>query len=286
VQDSRPMWGARTLLAALAALAVLSGCGGQNKPKALPPVEAVVWAVGDGADGRPPAGRVARMVIRDRPAGFLYLGDVYETGTATEFRRNYHRVYQRLNPITAPTPGNHEWGNASTGYFPYWGAVKGRSLGPWYRSRIGSWEVLSLNSEAPHGKGSAQLRWLRANLEKPGSCRIALLHRPYLSAGDHGDARSLRTLWRTLQGHVTMVLSGHDHNMQRAYPEGGITQYVSGAGGRKRYGVHPDGRFAFTNDTFYGGLRIELRRGLARTEFRALRGGVLDRNTVRCRPLG
>ena len=226
------------------------------------------------------------MVRQGRPDHFLYLGDVYETGTAAEFRRNYHPAYRRLNRVTAPTPGNHEWGNRFSGYFPYWRAVKGRSLQPWYRFRVGTWEVLSLNSEAPHGEGSAQLRWLQDNLRSPGSCRMAFLHRPYLSAGDHGDARSLRPLWDALRGHATMVLSGHDHNMQRAYPRDGITQYVSGAGGRKRYAVHPDARFPFKNDTDYGGLRIELRRGLARTEFRDVRGRVLDRNAVRCRPLG
>ena len=139
---------------------------------AIPPAgtrAAVVWAVGDGADGSRRAKRLARLIAADRPHRFLYLGDVYERGTAREFRRHYDPVYGALARVTAPTPGNHEWGRRTEGYYPYWRRKKGRLQRPWYAFRL----ILSLNSQASHGPRSAQLRWLRAQLREPGTCRLA-----------------------------------------------------------------------------------------------------------------
>ncbi len=247
----------------------------------------VVWAVGDGADGSRQGKQVARMIRRDRPARFLYLGDVYERGTAAEFRRNYSSVYGPLNRITAPTPGNHEWANRRTGYFPYWRRAKRRSQPSYYRFRLGGWDILSLNSETSHGRGSRQQRWLSRAVRDPGTCRLAFMHRPYRSAGLHGDTRSLGALWRTLRGHARIVLAGHDHDMQRLRRRDGLTQYVSGAGGRGRYPLNRrDPRLAFGRADRFGALRIELRADRAKLEFRSATGAVLDKSEVRCRPLG
>ena len=99
---------------AAAALAMTAGGAGQPEPRA------VVWAVGDGADGSAPARRLARMIERDEPDAVLYLGDVYPSGTAEDYERNFEPVYGRLASIMWPTAGNHEWGNREVGYYPYW----------------------------------------------------------------------------------------------------------------------------------------------------------------------
>lgn len=277
---------ATCLLAAAGLLA--AGCGAAappERPQASTPT--VLWAVGDGADGGSQGRQVARLIRADRPDRFLYLGDVYERGTAAEFRHNYSPAYGRLNRIAAPTPGNHEWGNRRSGYFPYWRRAKGRPLAGWYRFRAGGWEVLSLNSEAANGAGSSQQRWLRRVLAKRrGTCRIAFLHRPYMSAGAYRPGQTgLRSLWRALRGHARLVLAGHDHNMQRLRRRDGMNQYVAGAGGRERYGVHSDRRLAFASARSYGALRIELSGAAATLQFRSAAGRVLDRSRVRCRPL-
>lgn len=62
---------------------------------------AVVWAVGDGANGSDTARAVARGIAGDRPNRVLYLGDVYERGTADDFRKGYNTVYGALTSITA-----------------------------------------------------------------------------------------------------------------------------------------------------------------------------------------
>ena len=267
----------------IAALAALVGASLGGAPAQAPETAAVVWAVGDGANGSTAAKRVAARIAADRPARLLYLGDVYPRGTASDYRRNWSPVYGRLARRTDPTPGNHEWGNRRVGYFPYWRRVEGRAQRQWYRFRLAGWEILSLNSQAPHGPRSPQARWLRAALRPGGTCRIAFWHRPSFSAGTmHGDAPDVAPLWNALRGRARLVLAGHDHNMQRFKPRDGLTQYVSGAGGHVRYALRRDPRLAFARRDVDGALRIALRRGRATLEFRSVGGRVLDRSEARC----
>jgi hypothetical protein len=246
---------------------------------------AVIWAVGDGADGSTAARRLAERISADRPDRLLYLGDVYERGSADDFRAGYATVYGSLAAITAPTPGNHDWPAHPDGYDRYWRAQTGAATPPWYAFRAGGWRVISLNSEAPHDAGSAQLRWLRAELRRStGTCTVAFWHRPLQSAGRHGDQADVAPLWDALRGRASLVLNGHDHDSQRMRPRDGITQIVAGAGGKSRYGLGDDPRLAFGDDRRDAALRMELRRGSATLTFVSARGDTLDRSRVGCRP--
>jgi hypothetical protein len=244
---------------------------------------AVVWAVGDVATPGRNADRIGALVRRGKPDRFLYLGDVYETGTANDFRRWYQPRFGSLARITDPTPGNHEWGNRFSGYYRYWAGRKGRRQPPWSETRVAGWDILSLNSQAAHGPGSPQVRWLDRALKGPGDCRIAFWHRPRYSAGAYGDEADLDPLWNALAGHARIVISGHDHNLQRHSPHGGITQYVAGAGGRNRYRLHPGASsMVWGRDDVDGALRIVLKPGRALLEFRSTTGRLLDRSRQTC----
>jgi hypothetical protein len=252
-------------------------------PAAAQTDRAVVWAAGDVATPGVRADRVAALVRRGRPDRFLYLGDVYETGTAADFRDWYQPRLGQLARVTEPTIGNHEWENRFEGYYRYWYGRKGHRVAPWSKTEIAGWELLNLNSQAPHGTDSAQLRWLRRALEGPGNCRIAFWHRPRYSQGVHGDAPDLNPFWGTLAGHARIVLSGHDHDLQRHSPQRGLTQYVVGAGGRGRYSLRDDpSTMVWGTDRVDGALRMVLKPGRALLEFRAPSGRVLDRSTRRC----
>ena len=260
--------------------------------RSVPGDRAVLWAVGDGADGSDRAKAVAARIAAGRVDRFLYLGDVYGSagiagvltadGSAEDFRERYHPVYGALAERTAPTPGNHEWARREEGYEPYWTRVHGPPP-TYYAFTAGGWRILSLNSEAPRGAGSAQLAWLRDQLRAPGTCRLAFLHRPRFSAGRHGDHAELQPLWEALEGRVAIAVAGHDHNMQRLRPIGGVTPLVSGAGGHGLYEAEPDPRVAFSDDDTFGALRIDLRPGRADLAFVASDGRVLDRHRVGCR---
>jgi hypothetical protein len=257
-----------------------------------PARRAVVWAVGDGADGGAAAKAVAGRIRAGPIDRFLYLGDVYGPqplaflrgdGSAADYRTRYAPVYGALAPRTAPTPGNHEWPQRGDGYEPYWRRVMGRTPPAYYRFSIAGWQILSLNSEAPHDRGSPQVRWLARQVARPGTCRLAFWHRPRFSAGRHGDQPDTAPLWDALRARATLVVNGHDHDMQRLRPAGGVTELVSGAGGHGLYGLHPDRRRVFGDDHTYGALRIDLRPGHARLRFVAAGGRVLDSSAVRCR---
>lgn len=244
---------------------------------------ATVWAVGDGGNGSAAAKRVARRIARSRPDRVLYLGDVYDWDSAAEFARQYGSVYGRLARITAPTPGNHDTPTRE-GYDPYWRRVKRKSPPSFYAFRIAGWQILSLNSEVAHGSSSAQVRWLRARVRRRGNCRLAFWHRPRYSAGTHhGDERDMAPVWDALRGRASIVVAGHEHDMQRLKRVDGITPFVSGAGGKDLYDIdRGDERLEFANDSQRGALRLELERGLARFAFVSAGGRTLDSGAVRC----
>jgi hypothetical protein len=277
----------RFLVAAAAAALAVAAVASAGAPTPHPSQDerAVVWAAGDVATAGVRADRVAALVRRGEPDRFLYLGDVYETGTAGEFRRWYHPRFGRLARITAPTVGNHEWDRRFQGYYPYWYRRKGQRLAPWFKTQIAGWEILSLNSQAQHGTDSAQLSWLRAALEGPGDCRIAFWHRPRYSEGAYGGAGYLNPFWTALAGHARIVLNGHDHNLQRHAPQLGMVEYVVGAGGRGRYKLHRGpSTMVWGTDRFDGALRMVLTPGRALLEFRAPSGRLLDRSRATCSP--
>jgi hypothetical protein len=294
----RAMRRRRIVVAPVAVAAVLAGmaagrpggdadrapAGGWAFVPSVPGERAVVWAVGDGADGGRNGQAVAARIARGPVSRLLYLGDVYENGTAEEFATGYDRTYGRLARITAPTSGNHDARNETTGYDAYWRRVHGVPPPDWYAFRAGAWTILALDSEAPHDRGSAQHRWLRRQVRTPGTCRIAFLHRPRFSAGDHGDQRDVEPLVQALRGRAAIVVGGHDHDMQRYRPIDGITHFVSGAGGHSHYEVDADRRLAFGDDRSNGALRLDLRAGVARHAFVTAQGRTLEEGTVRCRP--
>ena len=246
---------------------------------------AVVWAVGDGADGSDDAKAVAARIARGPVDRVLYLGDVYEDGTGEDFEENYATVYGRLASVTAPTSGNHDSDNERTGYDPYWRRAHGVSPPDWYGFRAGGWRILSLDSELPREARSVQRRWLTRQLRAPGTCRIAFWHRPRFSAGTtHGDQEDVAPLWNALRGRAAIALAAHEHGLQRFKPIDGITQFVSGAGGRELYDLAEDDRLAFGDDDTHGALRLVLRPGVAAYAFVGADGRTLDSGTVRCRP--
>lgn len=117
--------GGAAVVIALIAYVLLSHGDGESAASSLAFAEsdytaesAVVWAVGDGADGGPDAIALAETIPADIDR-FLYLGDVYDEGTAEEYEANYAPVYGHLDAVTSPVVGNHEWPNVAEGFIPY-----------------------------------------------------------------------------------------------------------------------------------------------------------------------
>jgi hypothetical protein len=287
-------------LLALTALALTAGCGGGDAD----PKSAVVWAVGDGPDGSSDAKRVADWIVDQRPDRLFYLGDVYREPDYTDeeeeagedekdgasesdnpMRDYYDPAYGALKEVTTPVAGDHEWDDDREDYLAYWREARGEQLPSWYSLDVAGWQVVALNTEDDIGAGSPQLDWLAEQMREAGTCRIVLMHRPRFTAGDDGDHDDLAPVWDAISGRAAMVLSGDDHNMQRFGPVDGVTQFVSGAGGRSNYDVDEDDpRLAFADDDSDGALRLELRPGSARHSFVERGGSTLDSGQIRCAP--
>jgi hypothetical protein len=243
-----------------------------------PAGSADIWAVGDGADGKPIARDVVRLMAATKPDRLLQLGDVYGP-----YAKLMDQAYGGLADRIAATPGNHDWHKPARirEYLDYWeNKPQGRAL--YYEFDIAGWQILSLNSEIPLEPTSAQMTWLNGQLSGPGDCRIAFSHRPRYSAGRHGDQQDMDVVWNAMRGHVALVLAGHDHDMQRFKPTDGITEMVIGSGGHSHYVVHDDAQLAFGDDTHNGALHLQLSPGLAKYAFTAVDGTVLDSGQLTC----
>jgi hypothetical protein len=264
---------------AIAVVLGAPGCGEDASPT-------TVWALGDGGVATPEDDRVGAFLAKQDLDRFLYLGDVYETGTREEFERHYQPAYGRFKDVTEPVPGNHEWANRERGYDRYWAAHLARSGGRHYYSfDLAGWHFIALNSEEEIGRGSPQLDWLRKDLDRrSGNCTIAFVHRPRLSAGLHARAERMEPAWSLLQGRAVALVSGHDHNYQRFRPQRGTVQFVVGTGGRSRYDVDErDRRLARSDDESFGALRIRLRPGRADYAYVTVDGQEFDAGTLTCR---
>jgi hypothetical protein len=270
-----------TLLAAAAVALAAASCGGGDGDRAPVPAT-VLWAIGDGGTTGEPPRQVSALVAGERPEAILYLGDVYEQGTSEEYQDNFAAVYGDLVKRMWPTPGNHDWPNREQGYDRFWERVRGEPLPHFYAREAGGWQVLSVNSEDADDSG--QLDWLREQASGGGDCRLMFMHRPRFTAGRHEDEQErVAELWDAVKGRAAIVVSAHDHNLQRFRPVDGTVQYISGAGGDERYEVDDDDpRLAFSEDDAFGALRIELRPGTAELTFVSADGTELDRSTVTC----
>ena len=242
-------------------------------------------------------------LVRSFDDAVLSLGDnQYPNGALNQYRLGFGASWGDLSNVLHPTPGNHEYMTpGAEGYFDYFAELGVETGGPdrgYYAFDVGSWTLLSLNSnceQVPCAAGSPQEVWLREELEKArglGRCTLAFWHHPVASGGEHGDTPKVLPLWRAfheLGGDA--LLTAHDHDYQRFRQLGPDTQpsaegplsWVVGTGGKslretsKRAGVRAviDGRF--------GLLRVFLRDGSFSWKWLGLTGAQSDFGSTQCR---
>jgi 3',5'-cyclic AMP phosphodiesterase CpdA len=187
------------------------------------------------------AATVAAGLAADPQALVLTLGDnTYPVGATKEFTDCYEPTWGRFKERTWPSPGNHEYyTRGALPYFRYFGARAGRGR---YSIEIGSWHVISLDSNLAPEAQAAQMDWLRRDLARhPARCTLAFWHHPLYSSGGHGSVPQMHEAWDLLyRAGAELVLSGHDHDYERFAPqdadgqpdrERGIRQFVVGTGG-------------------------------------------------------
>ncbi|HEV8089935.1 MAG TPA: metallophosphoesterase [Actinomycetota bacterium] len=270
----------------------------------------VVPAVGDGASDEPGSQAVSDQIAAARPPLFLYLGDVYETGTDTEMLNHYGvsdidgvpgsgTEWGRFADVTQPTIGNHEFPNQTTwrDYFHQ------RPLYTAYR--FGGVQFLDLNSNVSMQPTSTEYIWAQSILsavDRP-ACVVAYFHHPVL----YGTKISTKVqpMWNLLANNGgDLLLVGHRHAMAAYGPlTASLTQgagahmyeLVSGAGGHE-VGAQPvgDARQIFARGGTPGAVWLTLNGARANSsgtpgvatsiswQYETTAGSTLSAGTVTC----
>jgi hypothetical protein len=243
--------------------------------------------------------RTARIIGRIDPDAVLTLGDnQYDHGRRRAFRRSYHRSWGAFRDITHPSPGNHDYETRrARGYFGYFGDRAGPGKRGYYSFDLGTWHVVSLNSNcwATRGcdEGDPQYEWLEQDLQAdPAGCTLAYWHHPRWSSGPHGNSSLMGDVMRLLDAaNADVVLAGHDHLYERftplepngtANPVDGIRTFVVGTGGAELYSVRERHPSSEVRRRLFGVLELTLRDGSYEWRFRTVGDGVRDQGTDTC----
>lgn len=259
-----------------------------------PPVGEVLVGAGDIA-ACDSDGDEATAALLDEIDGTVFTsGDnAYPDGTREDFQSCYEPSWGRHLSRTRPAPGNHDYNTPDAApYYEYFGARAGPPGRGYYSYRLGSWQVLSLNSNVPAGRQSDQMEWLQAELSThTGSCTLAYWHHPLFSSGDNGSDDHMKSVWEVLDtAGVDLIVTGHDHNYERFAPQDaegnatalGIRQIVVGSGGE---GLRPFKAVVrnslVRNTTDFGVLKLTLTTEAYAWEF-ITPGGVKDSGSDRC----
>jgi acid phosphatase type 7 len=213
-----------------------------------------------------------------------------KTGTLEQYNAYYEPTWGTFKAKTKPTPGNHDYHvSGAQGYFTYFGS---QVPGPYYSFDLGSWHLISLNSQIDVAEGSAQNNWLESDLASTTEpCVLAYFHRPRFSGGLHRDITAMGAFWTDLYAvGADVVLNGHDHNYQRFAPMSpsgaqaadGIREFVVGTGGAKLYAVTQIANLEFFNDTTWGVIKLTLNSSSYDWQFISVGGAVMDSGSASC----
>jgi hypothetical protein len=221
----------------------------------------------------------------------LTLGDnAYPDGTTANFRC-YNASWGAFKSRTRPSPGNHEYHTSGAApYYSYFGSRAGPSGKGYYSFNLGSWHIVSLNSEK---LTSAQESWLKSDLAaNPRKCTLAFWHKPLFTSGRHAPYTAMRPLFKILYDRgADIVLSGHNHSYERFAPQTpygnlnsskGIVQFVVGTGGSAITGfpdIEPNSKRRYQG---HGVLKLTLNATSYSYSFVALSGSSKDSGSGIC----
>jgi acid phosphatase type 7 len=250
--------------------------------------DAVLVGAGDIASCDDLAGAKATAELLAHISGTIFAdGDLaYPAGTDQQFHDCYDPTWGRFKSRTRPAPGNHEYlSSGASGYSRYWGAVAGDPAKDYYSYDLGTWHVISLNSECAAVGGcdweSPQGKWLREDLARhPAACTLAYFHKPLFSSGkEHGYDPQMKPLWEMLYAAGTdIVIGGHDHHYERFAPQDpdgnpdpahGIREFIVGTGGKNSHRslAAPAANSEVRNADTFGVLKLTLHPGRYDWEF-------------------
>jgi 3',5'-cyclic AMP phosphodiesterase CpdA len=229
----------------------ITACGGDSSPVGPPPpLPAEVILVAGNIATCGTTNDEATAALLDNLSGTIFtLGDnVFPNGSSDSYTGCYEPSWGRHKTRTYATMGNHEYFTGNAGAtFDYFGNRAGpRDLG-YYSLDLGNWHiiVLNVNDRVEFEEGSAQDRWLEADLASNSkACTLAMWHNPrFFSSNTLGwtSNATITAIWQRLYAAgVDVVLNGHQHHYERFPPMSptgspddarGIREFNVGTGG-------------------------------------------------------
>jgi hypothetical protein len=230
--------------------------------------------VGAGDIAGPGEGKEATAELLDKIPGTVFTaGDnAYQNGSSSDFSEYYEPSWGRHKARTRPSPGNHDYyTSGARDYYEYFGDSAGPAGLGYYSYDLGTWHIVSLNSETDMAVGSSQEKWLRQDLSastKP--CTLAYWHKPRFTSGAHSNNSGTGPLVEALyEANAEVIVTGHNHQYERFAPmdpDGraddakGIRHITIGNGGIGFYewGTIQPNSEKRNNDT-YGVMKFTLR---------------------------
>jgi len=212
------------------------------------PAEPVtVLAVSDLADCRGPDAEVAELV-RSLEGTIVTPGDLaYTEGSQQQFDDCFMPLYGSELDRMYATPGDNDYKTPDAA--PYFATMSG---GPgeigkgWFAVELGSWQLISLNSNCGEVGGcredSEQFAWLDALLdEQQYDCRMVMWHHPrFTSSANYSGIPRLGDFYSRLhEVGADILIVGNSHHYERLGPllpsgepsPGGIMNFTVGVGG-------------------------------------------------------
>jgi len=175
------------------------------------------------------------MCALRRTLKFKYIvttGDNFYTPDGNATQQNYYGpercLYSYPGNVWRAAWGNHDVAGPSTG------TVLG-SPQRYYTWSVGTTQFFML--DANRAGDAAQRSWLaRALSSSRARVKIVVFHQPAFTSGLHTDNTSAQRNWVPLfvRYHVTLVLTGHNHDYEHL-TVGGIDYVVTGGGGQTSY---------------------------------------------------
>ena len=192
--------------------------------------------------------RIAAKVTAEKPSFVLHTGDLVANGLLSDDWDKFFEIERELLRSTAffPSLGNHE--RNTPDFFKYFAFPGGN--GHRYSFDWGSAHFIALNSnevgttlEDRAAFRREMIAWLKEDLRRTKKPFVFVyFHHPLYSAVENRKASASRLAEQFEQifidGGVTAVFAGHDHNYQHHLAKG-VHHVVTGGGGAPLYDVSP-----------------------------------------------
>lgn len=251
--------------------------GTGTSTRAITATAPIILAAGDIGDCARTGDEQTAALLDNQVGVVLPLGDnAYLDGTIDEYTNCFAPNWGRHKSRMRPTSGNHDYNTpGGAGYYAYFGAAAGDPSQGYYSYSLGSWFILSLNSQIDMFVGSPEEQWLRQQLAShPNQCVLAYWHYPrWSTVSGRGTLDAVKPLWNALYEYgADIILNGHDHAYQRWLPQTpdgvvdntyGIPQFAVGTGGGE--GLYQFGptapNLAVRDNATFGVIKFTLRNG-------------------------